>query len=190
MRLFVAVDLSVDARQATAKEQQRIAAALGAAKSSLKWVRPEHAHLTLVFLGEVEDARVPALVDVIRADIALPPFDMVMEGEGVFPPRGAPRALWIGVTQGAGALTDVQREIAQRVRALGIALEDRPFQPHLTLARWRDGRPSDRERVLSVQARGAIARSLVDHATLYQSRLSSAGPRYTVLAHANLTGGA
>jgi 2'-5' RNA ligase len=190
MRLFVAVGLSDEARQAIVTEQQRIAAALGAAKSTLRWVKPEHAHLTLVFIGDVEDARVPALADAMRADVALPPFEMVLEGEGVFPPRGAPRALWVGVTQGADPLSGVQREIARRIGALGIALEDRPFHPHLTLARWRDARASDRERALSVQARGAIARFRVDRAVLFQSRLSSAGPTYTALAHANLTGGA
>src|SRR5256885_6877108 len=152
MRLFAAVDLSDEARLGIATEQQRIAAALGAAQSSLKWVKPGHAHVTLVFLGDVEDARAPRLVDAINADVALPPFDMALEGEGVFPPRGAPRALWIGVTEGADSLADVQREIARRIGALGIALENRRFHPHLTLARWRDARASDRERALSVQA--------------------------------------
>ncbi len=57
MRLFVAVDLSADAREAIAAEQKRIAAAMAASKSSLKWVKPEQAHLTLVFLGEVDAAR-------------------------------------------------------------------------------------------------------------------------------------
>jgi len=97
--------------------------------------------------------------------------------------------LWIGVTDGADPLSGVQRAIAGRIGALGIALEDRPFRPHLTLARWRGARASDRERALSVQARGVVARSRVDRAALFQSRLSPAGPTYTALAHATLTGG-
>jgi 2'-5' RNA ligase len=68
MRLFVAVDLSAEARQAIAAEQQRIAAALDDRRTSLKWVRPEHMHLTLVFLGSVDDVRVPAVVDAVGRD--------------------------------------------------------------------------------------------------------------------------
>ena len=57
MRLFIAVDLDDTARAAIAAEQKRVAAALGDARSAMKWVKPEHMHLTLVFLGEVSDPR-------------------------------------------------------------------------------------------------------------------------------------
>jgi len=105
----------------------------------------------------------------------------------VFPPRGAPRVLWVGVVAGVLPLSELQRELAQRIAALGIALEDRPFHPHLTLARWRESRSSDRERALTAAPRGVIARACVGGATLYQSRLSASGPSYTALARANLT---
>ena len=97
MRLFVAVDLSDDAREAIAAEQKRIAAALGCSKSSLKWVKPEQVHLTLVFLGSVDDRACRGCRRRRSArDVDLAPFDMVLDGVGVFPPRGAPRVLWIG----------------------------------------------------------------------------------------------
>jgi 2'-5' RNA ligase len=187
MRLFVAIDLPDAARDAIATEQQRIASALGGSNGSLKWVSAAHAHLTLVFLGTVDDAHVPALVETIGREVAQPPFEMVLEGVGVFPPRGAPRVLWIGVTAGAAGLVQLQRELAARVAAFGLPLEDRPFHPHLTLARWKASRPADRERALKAARPGPIARARIERATLYQSRLSPAGPTYTPLAHANLT---
>lgn len=186
MRLFVAVDLSDEARQAMAAEQKRIAAALAGRQTSLKWVRPEHMHLTLVFLGSVDVARAPAIVEAMSRDVDGPPFDMVFDGVGVFPPHGEPRVLWTGVRQGAAELVSLHRELGQRAAALGIALEERSFHPHLTLGRWRESRRQDRERALAAEGRDSIARVPVQRATLYESRLSPSGPTYAALAHANL----
>ncbi len=109
MRLFVAVDLSDEARQAMAAEQQRIAAALAGRQTSLKWVRPEHMHLTLVFFGSVYEARALAVVYAMGRDVDAAPFDMVFDGLGVFPPHGEPRVLWTGVRQGAAELVTLHR---------------------------------------------------------------------------------
>src|SRR5438067_4019640 len=188
MRLFVAADVPDAAREAIAAEQKRIASALRGSAGSLRWVKPNHSHLTLVFLGDVEDARVASVVDAVGRDVDALPFDIAFEALGAFPPRGAPRILWIGIGAGAAALVDLQRELTRRVAALGIPLEDRPFHPHLTLARWRDSRPLDRQRALAQTPAGAIARACIRGATLYQSRLSPAGPSYTALARATLSG--
>jgi RNA 2',3'-cyclic 3'-phosphodiesterase len=187
MRLFVAVDLSDEARQAVEAEQKRIASAIAGTKSSLKWVKAEQAHLTLVFLGNVDTVRAPAVVDAVSRDVDLAPFDMALEGVGVFPPRGAPRVLWIGVADGAAELMLLERELATRASRLGIAIEERPFHPHLTIGRWRESRPIDRERVTGAGSTGVLARVHVGRAALYESKLSPAGPAYTPLAHANLT---
>jgi 2'-5' RNA ligase len=188
MRLFIAVDLDDAARTAIAAEQKRIAAAMRDAKSSLRWVQPAHMHLTLVFLGEVSEPQAPGVVDAIGQPVAAAPFDMTLQGLGVFPSRGGPRAFWIGITEGASDLTNLQLEIARRVAGLGIVLESRPFHPHLTLGRWRQSRPSDRRHALAAARPDVVARVAVAGATLYHSRISSAGPTYTALARANLTG--
>jgi 2'-5' RNA ligase len=188
MRLFAAVELSRDTRDAMAAEQKRLAAVIGREGSRLKWVRADQAHLTLVFLGAVDEARVPALVDAFGERIDLPPFDIVFSGAGLFPPRGAPRVLWVGIGAGVDALHALQRVVAARIAGQGIALEARAFHPHLTLARWPDARPADRARVLAV-APGTIARERVAAATLFESRLLPAGASHIALARANLTGG-
>lgn len=186
MRLFVAVDLNDVARAAIAAEQKRVASAMGESRSDIKWVRPDRMHLTLVFLGEMADARVPAIVDAIGHDVDAVRFDVAFGGIGVFPPRGAPKVVWIGVTAGARELVDLQRRIAERLAPLGVELDSRPFQPHLTLGRWRDSRGSDRQRAVAAVHGGEVARVRIERATLYQSRISSAGPTYTPLAHAKL----
>jgi RNA 2',3'-cyclic 3'-phosphodiesterase len=185
MRLFVAADLGEAARAALGVEQQRIREALGPA-APLKWVKPDLAHLTLVFLGDVDDTKAPEVIEAMGRDIPRAPFEVALEGAGVFPPRGAPRVLWIGIGTGAAELIALQRAVAVRLGTLGIAIDDRAFHPHLTLARWKASRPADRERALKAARRGAIARTHIDGATLYQSRLSPSGSVYTPLSRANL----
>ena len=187
MRLFIAVDLDDAARKAIAAEQARLKKALGG-RSSLRWVRDDQMHLTLVFLGEVDDDGARRVVEAVEQPIAIAPFDAVFEGVGTFPPGGAPRVVWVGVLAGAPQMIAMQRELAGRVQHLGIELEDRTFHPHLTLARWRQARPADRRRVLAAAESRAIARVPIDHATLYRSRLSPAGSTYTALARATLSG--
>jgi len=199
MRLFVAVDLSDEAREAIAVHQKLLAGPLSKSKEGLKLVEPSRMHLTLLFIGEARDERVPAIVESMNAPAGLPPFDVTFGGVGVFPPRGAPRVLWVGIAEGAASLERLQHDIVERVRAVGIAFDDRPFHPHLTLGRWRgdDRKRSSAERrstperlrreVATLDRSDRIASVRVTRATLYQSRLSSSGPAYTALAHATLT---
>lgn len=191
MRLFVAAELVPDVHAAIAAVQERIAGELASDRRAarLRWLKPEQMHLTLVFLGDVVDARVPELAAALGRGIDQRPFDVTFESVGVFPARGAPRVLWVGVGAGADEVASLQRELAARLAALGVPLEDRPFRPHLTLARWRESRPPDSERALKAAPRGIVARARIDGATLYQSRLSPAGSTYTPLARATLTGG-
>lgn len=188
MRLFAAVDLSQETRVAVAAEQKRIAAGLGSAGAPLKWVRADNLHLTLVFLGHVDDARVPALIEVVGTDVNVPPFELVFAGLGAFPHHGAPRVLSIGIDAGGSPLEALQRQLAARVSAAGVVLEAREFHPHLTLARWPGSRPADRRRALALARPGAIAGHRVEWATLYESRLSPSGAIYTPLTRANLAG--
>ena len=185
MRLFVALDLDDDARRAIAALQQHVAETLGADRS-IKTVDPAHMHLTLAFLGEIAERDVPAVVEALSIDIDARPFAAEFQGVGVFPPRGAPRVLWLGVGPGESEIVQLQREVAARLAGFGVTLEPRPFHPHLTLARGRTSRPADRRRLPTVESR-AVARVQVDRVTLYQSRLSAAGPAYTALTRAPLT---
>ncbi|MGH9141196.1 MAG: RNA 2',3'-cyclic phosphodiesterase [Vicinamibacterales bacterium] len=188
MRLFAAVDVSGATRETLAAEQVRIGAALGGSGGTVRWIRSDRVHLTLVFVGDVDAARVPSLIEGVRADVNTAPFEISVSGIGVFSARGAPRVLWIGIGAGADKVKDLRQELAARIAALGIRLERRDFHPHLTLGRWTSSKPSDRARLLAAAQPGALARDRVTRVTWYESRLSASGADYIALTHANLTG--
>jgi 2'-5' RNA ligase len=136
-------------------------------------------HLTLVFIGEVAEERGARIAALMKRDIPLAPFRISLGGIGAFPPRGAPRALYVDVIEGAEGAVALHALVAER---LGHR-DGRPFHPHLTLGRWRESRSSDRPKRSPRQALAAVD---VHSVTLFQSRLSSAGPAYTRLAAARL----
>jgi 2'-5' RNA ligase len=186
MRLFVAVDLDESARQSVARLQRSLDDALDG-RRAIRWVQPSHLHLTLVFLGEVVPDRVPAVIAALTSDLSAPPFAMTLHGLGVFPSRGAPRVLWLGVSEGAEALVAIHRQVVVSLERLNVRVERRRFDPHLTLGRWREPRPADRRTALAADPSRPVARVDVACVTLYHSRLSPAGSTYTALAHATLT---
>src|SRR5262245_57463898 len=185
MRLFIAIELDDPARVAIALEQKRLKRILGD-ETTLKWVRPEHMHLTLAFLGEVDDGRSDALIEAVREPIARPRVTIAFGGTGMFPPHGPPRVLWLGLRSGEADVVEIQRIVSERLNRAGVELEARPFHPHLTLGRWRHSRQSDRRALAGVDARDAIARIEATAVTLVRSRLSSNGPTYTALCEAPL----
>jgi 2'-5' RNA ligase len=188
MRLFIAVELTGDARAAIAAEQRRMAAALRqAGDEGIRLVRPEHMHLTLSFLGEVTEERVSGIVAAVEPPFALRPFRLSFGGVGIFPPRGAPRVLWLGVGQGERDAVELQRQVASRMESVGIPPESRPFHPHLTLGRWRD-RSSRAGLARTRWDDRTVATIDVAAVTLFRSTLSSAAPVYTALAEGRLAG--
>jgi 2'-5' RNA ligase len=183
VRLFAAIELDDHARAAVAAVGQRAVAVLGA--RSLRVVPAAQLHLTLVFLGEVAPERVPPLIAALEDDVPVEPYTMTFDGLGIFPAKGAPRVLWLGVTAGAPQTTMLHAAIANRLAELGFPRESRSFAPHLTLARWRSGgSPADRKALAQVRSGAASVR--VESVTLFQSRLSSTGATYTALARARL----
>ena len=182
MRMFVAIELEDPALalRATARQAQAL-------PPTFKFVKPEQLHLTLVFLGEVASPQSDRIIAAMQQPIDdVHPFHMAFGGLGVFPPRGAPRVLWLGVSEGELEVIALQRTVARRLEALGIQPEDRPFHPHLTIGRWRQSRPSDRPSLESDARQTSTAGMSVDRVTLFESRLSSEGPTHVALAHAPL----
>jgi 2'-5' RNA ligase len=184
VHLFVAIDLDNQARQWIGAEQRRLAAGLGDTHS-MKWVAPAQMHLTLQFLGAVPEAAVPAIIEVMSAPVAAPPFAVAFGGLGVFPHHGAARILWLGVRAGAAAVAEMHREVGERLERWVPGVRG-TFHPHLTLARWRTPGAAESRRVLALDRGNAVATVTVEHLALYESRLSPKGPTYTTLARANL----
>src|ERR1051325_2525991 len=183
-RMFVAIELDESTRAAVAREQQM--AWRLAANAPMKFVDPKQAHLTLAFLADVPSPQCDQLIAAMQQPIdGIGPFDVAFGGLGVFPMRGAPRVLWLGVQDGAREVVALQHAVATRIASLGLTLEDRAFHPHLTLGRWRQARPSDRPD-LRADAR-STGTMRVERVTLFESRLSSEGPAHIERAFAPLT---
>jgi 2'-5' RNA ligase len=183
MRLFLAIDPDARARDALGGLRTAAERAMGEAALAWRWTGQANVHLTLHFLGEVDEARVPPLVAALGGSLREPPFDATLGRLGVFPPSGPPRTLWVSVAGAAEALGRVHRELAARLEGAGGELDARPFTPHLTLARVRE-----RDRRL-VRNLGAVLSAIavpsvswrVDEVVLFLSDLSGAAPRYTAL---------
>ncbi len=190
MRVFVAVDIGDAVRREAARVVSVLARKLEAAKTPPKvvWVKPAALHVTIKFLGEVEPDEVERLQARLAPPIAMAPFEIAWRGIGTFPHNRHPRALWLGVINGAAQLAAVEAEISKRLAATAVELHDRALLPHLTLGRVKmAGAGVDWPKVLQAcEVRHAT--SHVDRVSLCQSRLSQHGPHYTELASAPLVG--
>jgi RNA 2',3'-cyclic 3'-phosphodiesterase len=174
LRLFVAVELPADVRQAIGRLIEPFRTLEG-----FRWTPLENLHLTLAFLGWVRPD--PQVIDDIHRRLAgaaadLVPIEVRIGGAGGFPERGRVRVLWVGFDDPAGELAD----LANAVRvALGDRFppDERPFRPHVTVARAK--RPVR----VAVPATDAVGPSFrADAITLFRSRLGGAHARYEALA--------
>ncbi len=179
IRAFVAANLDPDLKVVLARVQDR----LKATRADVGWVRPDNLHLTLKFLGQVEEDRLALIGETIAAAVArCGAIRFVFEGIGAFPRPREARVVWIGLSHGAEALAELQTRIEIALEPLGFVREARPFTAHLTLGRVRG--PAHREQ-LARSITGAPAEVLgemvLDRIELMKSDLSIRGARYSIL---------
>ncbi len=173
MRLFVAVDLPE-----AVKDQL---AALRTPVPTARWVGREQMHLTLFFIGET--GRVDAVKDAL-AGVQAGRFEMALAGVGRFPPAGRrpPRVLWAGV-DAPPALHQLQAQVSAALVGAGFRANERPFSPHITLARLKAERPlAEVNRFLEQQRDFQTAPFPVEQFTLFSSTLTPQGAQYAVQA--------
>ena len=181
MRLFVALELDEKARDLLADCQRQLAAL----DRAVRWVRPEQIHLTLQFLGEVSDARVPQVAKALDDLGEQAAFDFEIEGIGTFGSPRSPRVIWVGVRMPNPSLTNLQKSCEVQLAELGFAPEGRAFRPHLTLGRVKDFRAGRQiaEAVDSVKSQVfAPLRQAAGQVILFESILRPQGSQY-VVAH-------
>lgn len=188
-RLFFALPLPSEATEAIAAlvEQVRAEGVPGGGRD-VRWVRLDGLHLTLRFLGPTLDDRVVPATDAVRiAARGQMPFDVAIGRAGVFPPVGRPRALWLGLREGADGLAGLAESVDRALTASGWFLDTKPFRPHLTLAR-SDGVPAGAAigaRLAELAAEMDV-RFRAERIGLYES-LTGGGPaRYVPLEMADL----
>jgi 2'-5' RNA ligase len=122
MRLFCAVELSGDARRLAAAHAERLRASFPDVRAG--WERAEKLHVTLKFFGEVDEARLDSMHAAgLRVASSLTPFNISIAGCGAFPKGRAPRVLWLGVGEGAGALIELQKTLEDEFAHEGFVRE-------------------------------------------------------------------
>lgn len=180
MRLFIGIELDDRLRTAAVEIAESLKRALGRGVDA-RWIGSENLHITLCFLGEVEESRVESLIRVLDTPFGEAAFDLEINGAGVFPPTGAPRIVWLGVTSGGEALRRVHAELTERLSPLGFEPERRPYSAHLTIARIKEVRRRGSYREIRDAVRNQpaqAARCRIESVTLFRSRLSPKGASY------------
>lgn len=192
VRCFVAVELPADVKAALEQLEQDIQAqlvpVLGAApQHGLHWVSPGAVHLTLKFLGATPSDKLPLLIDALgRAIGGRSTGALTLDGLGMFPSQRRPRVVWVGLTGDIDSLVNLQRDVELALVPLGFPPEQRPFSPHLTLARVREELGSVERQALAnvivgVQSPPGLTIP-VHEVSLMRSELRREGARYSRLA--------
>jgi len=182
VRVFAGIALPAEIRTAI----EVATAPLRTTIPGFRWVPPENLHLTIVFLGWVDPDDVEPIRAALDASVAsAAPFSARLGAAGRFPDRGRARVLWVGFTSGADALSDLAG--SARVAVAGRVPDDRPFRPHITVARARLPVRLTANALASVRS---LERDVaVEAVTLFRSHLGSPHPRYEAIASLRLQGG-
>jgi 2'-5' RNA ligase len=157
-----------------------------------RWVRLDNLHLTVRFLGETPPDLVPDVALAVRAALAgYRAFDVDLAGAGMFPGPRKPRTLWLGIEQGSEALSALADALDAPLEPLGWPRDDRPYRPHLTVARLDASSPGQGVEVaaaLVAEATGWRTGFRADRVILYRSHLGGGAPRHEALVEVQLPG--
>jgi 2'-5' RNA ligase len=178
IRSFIAVDIPGSVRD----KLDDLLSKLKRSQADVKWAKSKSIHITLKFLGNVEEARLPKIEEIMgRVAENIEPFTVSIEGTGVFPNDRRPHVLWVGVRKGSEKLTRLAEDLDSCLSVLGFEREKRSYSPHLTLGRVRSPKRIDAVidmmRSTTFQAGDFINEAIL----LMKSDLRPDGAVYTVL---------
>lgn len=180
-RVFIAVELPLELRHLIRLHVDRLRDSLPDVRAS--WSREDNLHLTLKFLGDIPIADVEKLSRATKHTAnAFTPFEIAIEDCGAFPPNGQPRVLWIGIDDPSCKLRELQQRLEAECATEDFAREQRPFHPHLTIARLR--KPNGSRQLASLHKEIGFDRVIVQVSGLavIRSELLREGSRHTAIA--------
>lgn len=189
-RLFVALDPPEAVRRRIAATVAALRRSAGHAAEDVRWTSAEGLHLTVQFLGAVPEERIPEIDGAVRAAAAASrALQLEVRGAGGFPNARRPRVVWVGIAGDVAPLAALAEELGRRLTPLGFPPEPRPFSPHLTVGRARDGRGAPGlggalAEVTQAEGIGWRAAELV----LFESHLEPGGARHEPVLRAPLGG--
>ncbi len=178
IRTFIAIELPAPVKS----DVSHLKETLTRARADVKWVRPENIHITLKFLGNIDEGRVTeAIQGTIDSVSESQPFVLSLNQAGGFPNLDRARILWIDIEKGQDHLSRLHDRIEDCLFGLDFPKEARPFTPHLTLGRIRS--PNGLNGLTDLVRKTSFQSSefLVDHVSVLSSVLKPAGAEYTLL---------
>jgi 2'-5' RNA ligase len=177
MRLFTGIDLPEDVRERLERLLMHLRPA-----AHLKWSAVYNLHITLKFIGECSEEKLPQIEAALRSLTQRPPISMEVRGLGWFPNPRNPRVFWVAV-HGGDALQSLAHDSDDALEPLGVAKETRAFTAHLSLARIKEPTPLEALRSAIAKLESAEFGSFnADRFYLYRSQPGSAGSIYTKLS--------
>jgi len=179
IRAFIAIEITEQMRQELSRIQSQLKPRL---PGKISWVRPENIHLTLRFLGNIDQQMLlqikQAIVD--TADTASGFFAGLGE-LGAFPKVYNPRVIWIGINAGQDKLKALHAQLQEKLNCIGSALEEKDFHPHLTIARVKLLKDKQALETLLPQIKPLNLSTAINRIILFQSQLSPQGAIYSKL---------
>lgn len=182
-RAFVAIDLPGSLRSSLAAAQQK----LKSYGFRVKWVRPQSIHLTLKFLGNIDEAQTDAVVGAMtQAAKGCATLVLAPSGMGVFPNARRPRVIWVGIGGQLDRLKNLQRALEAQLADLGFPRESRPFKGHLTLGRVKGKIAAPRlQAALADTGKFESDSFEVNQIILFKSQLQPGGAVYSQVKQVN-----
>lgn len=184
LRVFIAIPIPTPLKDEIAKLQKYL---MQDSKDRITWTSPEASHLTLKFIGEINNEWIPEIKQ--QLDIVcngLKSFELSTASVGCFPTFRNPRVFYLGITPNE-TLFVLQNSVENFLIEMGLPLEERPFQPHLTIARIKELDPQSTLMNKFSKVEVPFLKWKVDKVHVMQSDLSPAGVKYSILETGKLT---
>ena len=186
MRVFIAIELP----EAVKKEMSRVQNKIMNTANKIKWVSYASMHITLKFLGEIKEKRLNKVFEAVeRITIERDSFSIEIKGAGIFPDKGSPRVIWIGIKEGSIELTQMAKELEKKLSEQGFPQEGKKWMPHITLGRVKQLKDEEIIRKLITEERHTPGgKAKVKEVTVMQSHLTPRGAIYSSLQRFSLRG--
>jgi len=184
MRLFIAAELAEEVR----KNLVELINELKEPGAAVKWVEADNLHVTLKFLGWVEDRKLVELESLVeKAVTKTGGFKAKFEGTGTFPAGKTPRVIWVGISEGGKELKKIADSLEGALARAGYRSEEREFSAHLTLGRVKDNKGVDKLKEKIEKYRDSIfGEAWIDSIAVMKSTLTPKGPVYEKIKEVNL----
>lgn len=184
MRLFISIEVPEGIKKKVGVLVEKFRKCL----TPIKWVENKNLHVTLKFIGWVEDDKVEKLKSCVTESVkGVGPFEMSLAGIGMFPDKKHPRVIWVGSTKGTEKAKKLADKIERSVAGSGFREEEREFTSHLTIGRIKEKIDTEElSKCVSKAEKSEFGSFMVDHVSLMKSTLRRSGPIYEELEQIKL----